>query len=418
MRRASAWLPTALFASALLIAIVLVFRMTAPSSLLATPAYARRFDTQCATCHSPMPPRLNNVGILFRRFGFRLPDSDESGKLVLKTLPAHGIGDAFAVAADVGASEQPEADPGTSRSSLQFGEVALLGGTSIDDHLSAQMVFLPRNGEGSSELEDAELMANGGAPGSQFSARAGICEPFLWQKANHGSLTASLPLVFDESPAAPVGDFGGLQLGQNQTEVEAGYTFTKLAKGHVLATLLSAALLNGVTETGDAADRNPTDGADVLVQGLELIGSRNTLGGFYYHGRTVVDPLGELAPPGPFRERFDRYGAMGSFSPIDRLDILGSVVGGNDKSQQLDRTVNMLGEYVEVTGELMPHWVLVYRWDEVDPDRDTGGDLVRADVISSTYQLWDHLFLTAEWQQLRVADTKPHSILADIRLIY
>lgn len=418
MRRTFGWLSVAGFASAVLTAIIAVMRMAAPPALLATPAYARRYDTQCATCHSPMPPRLNNVGTLFRRYGFRLPDADESGKLTVKTLPAHGIGDALAISADIGANQLPEADPGTSRSSLQFGEVALVGGTAIDDHLAAQMVFLPRNGEGSSELEDAELMANGGTPQSQFSLRAGIAEPFLWQKANHGSLTASLPLVFDEAAVAPVGDFAGLQLGQNQTEVEAGYTFTQLSRGHVMATLVSAALLNGVTETGDAADRNPTDGADVLLQALQLFGSRNTLGGFYYNGRTVVDPLGVLAPPGPFRERFTRYGAMGNVSPIDRVDVVGSVVGGSDDSQQLDRTVKMLGEYVEVDGELMPHWVLVYRWDQVDPDRDSGGDLVRSDVISTTYQLWDKLFFTAEYQQLRFADTKPHAILADIRLIY
>ena len=40
----------------------------------AIPAYARQLHASCRMCHNPVPPRLNNVGILFKRMGYRLPD--------------------------------------------------------------------------------------------------------------------------------------------------------------------------------------------------------------------------------------------------------------------------------------------------------------------------------------------------------
>lgn len=385
----------------------------------ATPAYGRRYDTACATCHSPLPPRLNNVGMLFRRAGFRLPDSDENGKLTLKMISAHGIGDAASLSANLDARHDPEAnEPGTSRSTMSLGELELVAGTAIDDHLSTQLMFVPHSDEGEVEVEDYEAQANVGKPAHQFSVRAGLMQTLLWQKANHGSLTPSAPLVLDEEPVAPVGDFRGFTLGAKQVGVEGGYTFTRLQGGHVLATMLSVAALNGVRQDGAGASRNPTDGVDVLVQGYALVGSRNTIGAFYYNGRTAVDPEGLLPSPGPFKDRFDRAGVVASVSPVERVELTGSVVGGKDRSEQLPSDVSSLGGYVELTGSIMPHWLATYRWEQIDPDRDTGGDLVHANVVATSCQLWEHLLLSAEYRELREAGQRPHSLLARARLIY
>ena len=297
-----------------------------PRAAHSTPAYSRRYDTACTTCHSPLPPRLNNVGMLFHRAGFRLPDSDDNGNLVLKAIPAHGVMDAASMSSKVTLRQDPVADPGASRTSMGLDEVELVAGTAIDDHLSTQFMFLPLNSAGAVELEDFEAQANIGPAARQFVVRAGKMQTMLWQKANHGGLTPSMPLVLDEMAAAPVGDFGGFALGAKQIGLEAGYTFTQLKKGKVLATMLSAAVLNGVTGMGEAASRNPTDGADVLLQAYELFGSRNTLGAFYYRGRTVVDPEGVLVTPGPFRQRFDRQGVVASIAPVDWFEVDASAV--------------------------------------------------------------------------------------------
>jgi hypothetical protein len=45
-----------------------------PSSALALPAWSRKYDVPCATCHYPAPPRLNVYGQKFRQAQYRLPD--------------------------------------------------------------------------------------------------------------------------------------------------------------------------------------------------------------------------------------------------------------------------------------------------------------------------------------------------------
>ena len=75
--------------------------------------------------------------------------------------------------------------------------------------------------------------------------------------------------------------------------------------------------------------------------------------------------------PGPFSDRFKRYGAEASFSPIDRIDLDASYVSGKDESQELARDVTLHGGYAQVMGRLIEHWIAIYRWEQVDPDVDT-----------------------------------------------
>lgn len=397
---------------------LLAVSLALPRTAYTTPSYARRYDTACATCHAPLPPRLNNVGMLFRRAGFRMPDADENGNLVLKAIPAHGITDAVSLSAEFVARREPAPEPGTNRGTMGIDEVELVAGTAIDDHVSAQLMFLPQNGEGKAELEDIEAQVNFGLPSRQFVVRAGKMQTLLWQKGNHGSITPSLPLVLDEEPTGPVGGFGGLALGVKQVGVEAGYTFTQLKKGKVLATLVSAAVLNGVTGSGEAASRDPTGGVDVLLQAYELFGSRNTAGAFYYSGRTLIDAEGALVPPGPFRERFKRGGFLTSISPVEWLELAGSGVIGTDRSGELGRDVRTRGGYLEATGSIRPHWTATYRWEQLDPDTDTGGDLLRANVLATSCQVWDSVLLSAEYRQVRQGESKPHGILGVVRLVF
>lgn len=116
--------------------------------------------------------------------------------------------------------------------------------------------------------------------------RGGLMQTYLWQKANHGSLTLSTPLLFAPRAVEGVGPFEGFGLGANQIGAEAGYMFNSLKDGRLRSTMLTAAVLNGVDLDGERAIRNTTAGADVYLQALQLLGDRNTLGAFYYRGRT------------------------------------------------------------------------------------------------------------------------------------
>ena len=387
--------------------------LRAPRAADATPAYARRYNVECQTCHSPNPPRLNNVGMVFRRAGFRMPDSNDQGQYTLKNVPARGIGDAFALAGQIDGTIVQAPDSGQSVSSFQLGEVELIAGTSIADHYSAQLMFVPFNDAGESELEDAEVQANYGTPAGQITVRGGKIQPLFWQKGGHGSLTLSAPLMLDEMSPAMIGSFAGPAVGMMLDGLEVGYMATRLEKGHMLAGIVSVAALNGFDVEGGAARTHPGDGVDLLAQGTALIGSRNTANVYYYNGSTTFE-----GATGTARDEFNRLGLTGSYAPIDRVDLVAGFGSGQDKTTELGLTVKNRGFYGEVTGEIFPRWTATYRYDEMDPDTDTGGDLIKDHVFGTTYLLHDTVFLSAEYREITMGSDKSHDIVGRIRLIY
>lgn len=410
------WLSAVSF-SRVLIALAMV-AVILPGRADAIPAYARRYDTKCETCHFPMPPRLNTTGMLFRRSGFRLPDADESGKLTLNTVPAHSINDAASVVANFAGRFDQVVDPGQSKSTMELGEIVLLAGTAVGEHLSGQTTFIPHSEEGTVELEGAEFQANYGKPSGQWSVRAGLLEPNLWQRGTHGAITLAGPLAFGEESAVPVGSFPGFGIGHNQVGVEGGYTYTRLHGGTMFTTMLSAAVLNGVDETGDPASRNTTDGADVYVQALEFFGAENSAGAFYYKGRTLIDPLGLLFPPGPFRDHFNRYGVMANYVFLDRVDLLAAFADGKDRSDEISGNIVSRGAFVQADVQIRNRWVADYRRDYYDPDRGFSDDLIRAHTASTTYLAGDNLFLTLEYREQNEAGTLSHGFIGNIRFVY
>ena len=56
---------------------VLVILTTFTQPALAIPAFARRYETACTTCHI-LPPKLNAFGIAFKNNGYRMPGGDEN----------------------------------------------------------------------------------------------------------------------------------------------------------------------------------------------------------------------------------------------------------------------------------------------------------------------------------------------------
>lgn len=384
----------------------------------ATPAYARRYGVMCQTCHAPLPPRLNNVGIAFRKLGFRMPDADEEGRLTIKTVPAHGIGEAASIVADVAARSDKEAEPGENRTTFELSEVELVAGTAIGNRLSAQTMFVPWD-EGEIELENAEVQFNAGSARHQLVLRGGLMQTYLWQKANHGRLTLSTPLVFAPRAVEGVEPFEGFGLGANQIGAEVGYLFSSLKDGRLRSTMLTAAVLNGVNLEGEGALRNTTGGADLYLQALQLLGDRNTVGGFYYRGRTFLEAQPDEGLPEPSKSRFARYGPFGNYLLLKRLDLVAGGALGWDRSPLRTGDVRFAGLFAEVDAALTPRLVGIYRFDRVDPNRDEPDDEVRAHTLSTTFRADDHLYLTGEYAWLRRrGDEKDWTFAVNARLAY
>ena len=60
--------------------------VSAPFRAEAIPAFARKYHTTCARCHSVVP-RLNNYGWNFKLRGFHVPGDEEAGMLRAKEDP-------------------------------------------------------------------------------------------------------------------------------------------------------------------------------------------------------------------------------------------------------------------------------------------------------------------------------------------
>jgi hypothetical protein len=384
----------------------------------ATPAYGRRYNTACATCHAPLPPRLNNVGILFRKLGFRMPDADDQGRFIIKPVAAHDIGDAASAVVDVAGRRDNDVEEGEGRTTFELTEVELVAGTSIGDRVSAQAMFVPWD-EGEIELENAEVQVNLGSPRHQWIARGGLMQTYLWQKATHGRVTLSTPLLFESRAVEGIGPFDGFGLGVSQVGAEVGYVFSNLKEGRLSSTMVTAALLNGVNREGEGALRNTTEGVDVYVQGMQLFGERHTVGGFYYGGRSFLEADPDQGMTSPGKQRFARYGVIANYLLFKRFDVVAGAARGWDRSPVRPDDVRFQGFFTEVDAQVTPAWIGVYRFDRVDPDRDEADDATRAHTVSTTFRADDHLYLTAEYQRRRLVDADTQwAIIASARFVF
>lgn len=381
----------------------------------AIPAFARQLGVKCHTCHFPNPPRLNNVGLVFRRMGFRLPDSDDDGNLIFKTpelTSALGFGSAIAdleFEADKTAPSDTE-----SRTNFTLGEVALFSAHALPSHLSYWLLFIPRNDEGAAELEFGEMQYNMGKATDAFHLRGGEFLTLWWQKVDDEKITLSAPLALDEASPGSIGSFAGLGLAAKQSGAEFGYTHNHLVDGKLTSTILAATVLNGVNVEGESALRRSGDGMDFLLQGYQLFGSANNVGGFYYHGNTKFpDEDGEYA----YKDTFDKYGVVGNYYIGSHFGAIGGLIGGKDKSTELGQTINNRGWFFEADVSATMELSFSYRHDGLDPDTDLSGDYVKADTLSTRYHVADNVLLTLEYHNVRT-DVTDWSVAAEVKLAY
>lgn len=387
-----------------------------PTKSEAIPAFARQLNVKCQTCHFPNPPRLNNVGLVFRRMGFRLPDSDDDGNLVFKTpelTSALAFGSAIA---DLEVEVDKEAPSETeSRANLMLGEVALFSAHALPSNLSYWLLFIPRNDEGGTELEFGEMQYNMGKATDAFHVRGGEFLTLWWQKGTDEKITLNAPLILDEASPGSIGSFAGLGLGAKQSGAEFGYTHNRLVDGRLTSTILSATVLNGVNPEGESALRRSGDGFDFLVQGYQLFGSANNVGGFYYHGNTkFADEDGEYA----YKDTFDKYGLVGNYYIGGRFGALGGLVGGKDKSTELEQTINNRGWFLEADVSATPKWSFSYRHDGLDPDTDLDGDYVKADTLSTRFHPVDNVLMTLEYHNVRIEEETDWIVAGEVKLAY
>ena len=414
-----------------------------PFDLEAIPAFARQLGVKCQTCHYPNPPRLNNVGMTFRRMGYRMPDADENGNFILKT-PSTDLALGFAsIIAEIEAEVEKEApSPEENRANISLGEVEIVSAHALGPRLSYQAMFELRSDEGEAELDLGDVQYNVGSDVNAVLLRGGLLQTLFWQKMDHERLTDSETFAIAHEAPSVIGSFHGFGLGTDQFAGELTYVHNRLRDGSLSSTILSAMILNGITHEGEHASSRSGSGFDFLAQGYHLFGASNTIGAFYYHGNTrfmaeeevggeeemeslqVLQLSSEKQEPGEeeegpvFKDTFQRFGIVGNYLIKERLDVVGGIVFGKDNSTELEQKIDNRTWFIETDISLKDRWSLSYRHDGLDPNTDFSGDTVQADTISTRYQPMDYLLLTLEYQSLRTEEEDDYHVLGLVHFVY
>jgi hypothetical protein len=238
-------------------AIVLVTASSPP--VRAIPAFSRKYETSCITCHVA-PPKLNAFGHAFKNRGYRMPERDEDlirqkqvslgapawKKVWPKTVWPADIpgGNFFAVEFKTSFTVNPGARVTNEFDGL--GEVSLLMGGTIGESASffADLNLFESGNPGS--IGRAYLQYN--HPSHWFNITLGQFQPRAEPFVSDLSLTGSTEYLTNIFPMTSTGNFFGFVPNQKGIEFWGGREGPK-GKGGVM---WSAGVVNG--ELGSAAD--------------------------------------------------------------------------------------------------------------------------------------------------------------------
>jgi hypothetical protein len=377
--------------------------LPAPSE--AIPAFARQFNAKCSTCHTPVPPRLNNLGIVFKRLGYRMPDADEEGRLILKDKPSRSVFEDFSLVGDFrGESAREE------QGRFKLDELMALGGGAINKHLAYQAELAYEDGEVMLETLEGHLIA--GRPEVNVTARFGVLVPEIWTKCNTQRLTVFTPLL--NSTPVSVGGFGGFTLHDAQRGVEVGLNVNSLGDaGAIRSTLLSVGVFDGLLQQNQVLQFDQRNFQNVVVQAVHLWGDSHSVAALWYHGNAEYGPQA-------FHNTTDRLTLMGNYRLKSGTDMLAGVGVGRDTANEpeIDR-VSSRGWFAEVNQAIGTKTAALVRYDRFEPDRQTAQIRVDGPTVGMTHHLLDNLLLSAEYHGLKTgSDLRGRDLVARIIVAY
>ena len=387
-------------------ALVVSVFVLAPAQAQANPAFARRFNANCSMCHSPLPPRLNNLGITFKRLGYRLPDTDDQGRLVLQDPASRSLLENFALIGDI-RLENSRGRP----TPLSMHEAELVGAGTVGRYLSYAAEVAWEDGEFAMENYEGQLLF--GEPEMTFTARFGLVSPLLWDKFGHQRLGVTRAHVLNRR--VPVGAFVGFRPRDNQEGVELGVNLIRAGGegGALRTTFLSVGIYNGLTEDGNELGEN-NDSKDVLGQVLHTWGESHTIGALWYRGK--VTDIGASA----FTDTYNRWGVFGNYVVRPGTDVLAGFMAGRDNTT--DSAIGRISSrswFFEVSQTIAPRAAAFARYDRIEPRKSVASVARRGPTVGVAYQAIDHLLLTAEYNGDRVGSgTRARDFVVRAIVIY
>ena len=159
--------------------------------------------------------------------------------------------------------------------------------------------------------------------------------------------------------------------------------------------------------TGQNASDNHMDIYATVEHEIGVLGS--SIGAWAYWGEAVL--------AGGFRDSFQRYGVIGTYTGASTRVVGAFLLGSNDDPSGADLDNN--GWFVEAAHKLRPDTAVYARWDQFDRDLASGGER-RTDgpTLGVSYIPTDVTRLTVEAQWLETDSTSGDSLTMEMQIAF
>ena len=397
--------------------VLLTFLLMPAPRAVAIPAFARKYQTSCSTCHNNFP-ELNDFGEAFKKNGFKFPKDDET---FVKEPPV--LLGAEAQKENFPKVIYPGEIPGTIPISFRFVGFAsynnkrplsagvvprtdlftpdtftIIGAGSfgknlsfwVDDDISVGGSGAD-GGLGDGYLKVNDLGHHLGLPKDALNLRFGQFEldlPFtqarsinptgydIYEQASvaGGLGTTNNPFIFAEPQR-------GIEIGGYPNDGNFSWSLALVNGTNADATTRSSKDIYARVSQRFNLERDPKNRKE--VQAASKTGPRDhtslRLGAFYYYGRNELNLDRELFPDfGTIRERFYRAGADFRFK-YRKLEVYGLAMHGRDQNQipntengvvERGSPVTFTGGFAQAQYWFYPWLIGIMRYDVVNSPTD------------------------------------------------
>jgi hypothetical protein len=404
-----------------LAAVAMAVMMT-PGKVFGIASWARKYNVDCATCHSPAVPRLNEFGHTFRKMGYRMDTEIQAGK----PDAYKEIGNFLSTRFRTGYAAEHFSDLQTAGNG--FNKFRNRNGFRVPDITVFYAGALTKNLSLFTEIEFADIDETEVQVFGEWFA--GSAERFLtvrmgqmhtlsrvgWGGFDRPSgITTPDALAAQKLTTSPV----PFRVGEDQRGLDVAYNFTPASR-------LIAGVYNGVNHEGIGNEHNgagfgDSDNAkDVLLAFEQMFGESGfTLFGYYgtwdQSAGTRYNSQGNVTTGTPFLTTADdkdqtqfnflRVGATASwvFKLFDPKQVgLSELQGGYMYAKDFypsalpfeDRDGHAFWGGLE---QRLPHSSAVfYRYDQVSRSNEATGGARRRHTLGGVYTYQDYLRLALE----------------------
>ena len=323
---------TRLMSAVLSLSAAFTIFVIAPQPSQAIPAFARKYNVKCYTCHI-LPPALNKNGYMFKRLGYRMPPDEMDG-----TKPAPKVRELDSdvkwtitnslalVTQGSFTVDKTGGEETASNSSFNLDKVLLFSGGSIPETPFSYFAEFKLYEDGESAIEQAILAYTGGRANSSYFGKVGM----LHAQEGDGTRAALLFSLFPEPPVtlthtSPI----NFTFDQHPVGIHGGYTWASPYFKQIFG--ISAKVTNGLNPDGsEIVGESTKNGKDFWLNADYLFGPDGGLTYLTYYGHKHQIPNEGGPDEFTYYPAIRRNGIFGNYLFFDRLDVLGGYLHDED----------------------------------------------------------------------------------------